>query len=210
MIGIYKVTSPSNKIYIGQSSNLEERKKQYSMYESNYKYQRRLFYSIRKYTFDLHIFEVIEECDLTELNNRERYWQEFYDSIGRNGLNCRLTKAEDKSGKVSQETRSRMSESKKGIKRRSPSAETRNKISKSNMGKKHSEETRVSMLGRISTAKEVIDITTNIVYSSAKEAALAININYKTLVGYLNGTAKVNKTSLRYKKIEDGIKVRNN
>ena len=28
MIGIYKITSPSGRIYIGQSTNIEKRKKQ--------------------------------------------------------------------------------------------------------------------------------------------------------------------------------------
>jgi len=33
MIGIYKITSPSNKVYIGQSINIEKRFKSYKRYD---------------------------------------------------------------------------------------------------------------------------------------------------------------------------------
>ena len=42
-------------------------------------------------------FEIIEQCILTQLNERERYWQDYYDVLGINGLNCKLTETKDKS-----------------------------------------------------------------------------------------------------------------
>jgi len=52
---------------------------------------------------------VVEECSIELLNDRERYWQEFYNCIGKNGLNCRLTKTTDKSGFFCDETKQKMS-----------------------------------------------------------------------------------------------------
>ena len=45
--GIYKITSPTNKVYIGQSIDVENRLKRYKYFVS--KKQTRLYYSILKY-----------------------------------------------------------------------------------------------------------------------------------------------------------------
>lgn len=37
-----------------------------------------------------HLFEVIEECSIEQLNERELYWGYFYEVLGENGLNLRL------------------------------------------------------------------------------------------------------------------------
>ena len=52
MIGIYKITSPTNKIYIGQSINIEKRFLNYN--SINCKKQIRLYNSFKKYGFDKH------------------------------------------------------------------------------------------------------------------------------------------------------------
>jgi hypothetical protein len=103
MIGIYKITNPKGKIYIGQSSNIYNRQKAYSRKEC--KNQVKLYYSILKYGFSEHIFEIIEQCTIEELNTRERYWQEYYNVLGDKGLNCKLTQAHDKLGKWSDEVK---------------------------------------------------------------------------------------------------------
>ena len=86
MIGIYKIISPSGKVYVGQSINIESRIKKYA--SCNCKLQVRLYSSIKKYGWENHIFEILEECSIEELNSRERYWQDQYECIGKNGLNC--------------------------------------------------------------------------------------------------------------------------
>ena len=111
MVGIYKITSPSGKVYIGQSVDLERRKCEY-LSPSNSKSQRKLHNSIVKYGFSTHIFEIVEECAIKELNTRERHWQDFYNVL-EEGLNCRLTTTLDRSGKVSKETDRKRSEKKK-------------------------------------------------------------------------------------------------
>lgn len=115
MIGIYKITSPSGRVYIGQSVNLKARYKDYFVYGSNIKYQVKLYRSFKKYGSERHKFEVIELCDESDLNNRERYWQDYYNSMI-DGLNCKLTTSDDKSGRLSEETIRKKSESTKGDK----------------------------------------------------------------------------------------------
>jgi len=73
------------------------------------------------------------------LNERERYWQDFYDVIGENGLNCRLTITTDKSGRFSEETKLKISKAGIG---RIHSEETKKKIALSNIGWNHSSETK--------------------------------------------------------------------
>ena len=101
MIGIYKITSPSGKIYIGQAIDIERRRREHS--KSACSRQTKLYNSIKKYGYSSHIFEVIEECIVENLNIRERYWQDYYDVLGPSGLNCRLTGTTDKSGKLSED-----------------------------------------------------------------------------------------------------------
>jgi len=109
MIGIYKITSPSGRIYIGQSVNIDNRISSYKNLKC--KNQTKLYRSLLKYTFENHTFEVIEECSVEILNERERHWQDFYNSGSKKGLNCKLTKTESKSGHYSEEARKRISAS---------------------------------------------------------------------------------------------------
>ena len=62
--GIYKIISPSGKIYIGESENIPNRIYYYKIVSC--KKQRRLYNSIKKYGWENHIFEIIEECDFVD------------------------------------------------------------------------------------------------------------------------------------------------
>jgi group I intron endonuclease len=144
VIGIYKVINPKNKIYIGQSIDIEYRFKQYSRLEC--KSQTKVYNSLKKYGFDSHKFELIEECSIEMLNERERYWQEYYDVLSENGLNCKLTETNDRSGVFSEETKRKISEKAKG---RKNSEESKRKNSESHkgeksawFGRKHTEESK--------------------------------------------------------------------
>lgn len=114
MIGIYKITSPSNRVYIGQSVDIKSRWESYKC--KNCKNQPKLYRSLNKYGVDKHKFEVIHSCEIEELNELERYYQEFYDCIGKNGLNCILTKSKLAPRVVSEETKRKVSEKMKGRK----------------------------------------------------------------------------------------------
>jgi hypothetical protein len=103
MIGIYKITSPTNKIYIGQSTNIENRKYYYTSIKCDK--QPKLYNSLLKYGWEQHIFEVIEECLEEQLNEREIYWGNYFKVLGENGLNLRLG---DANGLCSKETKQKI------------------------------------------------------------------------------------------------------
>jgi len=106
MIGIYKITSPTNRVYIGQSINIQKRFKQYKNLQ-NVSEQKALHNSFLKYGVDNHTFETLEECTIELLNERERYYQDFYDVINK-GLNCFLTNTNEKKRIFSKETKEKM------------------------------------------------------------------------------------------------------
>ena len=101
--GIYKVTSPTGKVYIGQSVDIEKRFADYRHYSSCHK-QKRLYNSLKAHGATSHCFEVLESCAVEALLERERHWQDNFDAIGERGLNCRLTAASDRAGKHSAES----------------------------------------------------------------------------------------------------------
>jgi group I intron endonuclease len=145
MIGIYKITSPSNNIYIGQSINLERRLARYKSNLNSSKGQIRLNRSFIKYGVENHLFEIVLECSIEELNTKERYYQELFDCV-ENGLNLRYTKTSDKSGKMSSESIAKMVYYKRNI-----TPEHREKLSEAGknkevmptmLGKNHSEESK--------------------------------------------------------------------
>lgn len=142
MIGIYKITSPTNRIYIGQSIDTEKRFKDYGRLKC--KGQSRLYNSLKKYGVKNHKFEVIEECAVEKLNERERYWQDYYDVISKKGLNCTLVKANGISGKRSYETTFKISMTKYGRPplEKKPKRENNSGSNNPFYGKKHSEETK--------------------------------------------------------------------
>ena len=76
IIGIYKITSPTNKIYIGQSSNIKIR--WFNYFNLGCKGQPQIYRSLKKYGVKNHKFEIIEECSLEQLNEKETYWKLFY------------------------------------------------------------------------------------------------------------------------------------
>jgi group I intron endonuclease len=110
--GIYKITSPSNLVYIGQSVNINRRFLKYKSNINNSTCQTKLNRSFLKYGIENHKFEIIEKCAISELNNKERYYQDFYNSIN-NGLNLTLTHCETKSGHLSEETKLKISKTRK-------------------------------------------------------------------------------------------------
>ena len=153
MKGIYKIISPSNKVYIGQSIDIERRFRHYKRLSC--KDQVKIYNSFLKYGVNAHIFEVLELCDTEDLNNRERYYQDLYDSVA-NGLNLLYVKSEHFNGGHSEESKKKISDSKKGKtftdehkykiglsnSRRVMSAETKEKHRLAGLGRKASPETK--------------------------------------------------------------------
>lgn len=84
-IGIYKFQNNiTNEVYIGQSVELEAR---YIRHKRDWLNGTTDFYqAIQQYGWDCFSYEVIEYCDISELNEREQYWIKYYDSYY-NGYN---------------------------------------------------------------------------------------------------------------------------
>lgn len=220
MIGIYKIVSPSKKIYIGQSINIKQR---FVKYKSMHcKAQPRLFASFFKYGVKNHVFEIVCECLEFELNDKERFYQDLFDSSGAKGLNCQLTKSGDRNGTHSQETRDKLRKSHTGKKRTKEhiansvkgrigyihSESTRLKISKSNTGYIHSEESKRKMSETkkgMKFSKEIVDERkkiildqqTGIFYFGILEASKIIGLSYWQLSDRLKGR-RFNNTGFIY------------
>jgi group I intron endonuclease len=75
MIGIYRIISPSSKIYIGQSINIEKRKSQYIGLNKSC-IGPKLYNSLIKYGWEAHIHEILEECSIEYLNEREIFYKQ--------------------------------------------------------------------------------------------------------------------------------------
>lgn len=76
--GIYKITNPKGRIYIGQSKNISKR---WNQYKYNYEYENHFIKnSIKKYGIELHKFEIVEICEENILSEKEIYWINFYKS----------------------------------------------------------------------------------------------------------------------------------
>lgn len=102
MAGIYKITNKlNNKAYVGQTKrNFEERWREYKYRtkEPDYTILRAMY----KYGIDNFDFEVLEECSVDSLNEREKYWIEELDTF-ENGYN--ETSGGDACHEISEEKR---------------------------------------------------------------------------------------------------------
>lgn len=206
-IGIYKITSPSGKVYIGQSIDLDKRFEKYK--KLHCKGQIRLYASFIKHGVENHLFEIIKKCSARNLNIIERFYQEKFNCIGSNGLNCRLTNSFDKSGELSKEMKEKLSANRKGMKFSKEhckniglsktgvimSDATKRKMSLAKKNKEFSLETKRKLSETQHLKRIVLDLSTGIFYDSITEAAFAYNINVHILTGWLSGKRK-NKSNL--------------
>lgn len=76
MITIYKITNPRGKVYIGQTINYTKRINHYRIL--NCKTQYKLYNSLKKYGFNNHVFEVIEQVSKCNSDEREQHWINHY------------------------------------------------------------------------------------------------------------------------------------
>lgn len=80
--GIYKITNIiNNHCYIGQSRDIKTRWKNHKIvaYDSNNnQYEYPLYRAFRKYGIESFQFEILEECNIDELNTQEQFWIQYY------------------------------------------------------------------------------------------------------------------------------------
>lgn len=92
--GIYKITNKiNNKIYIGQSVDIKRRWSDEKSRSNNNSLclVSALYSALHKYGVDNFTFEIIEECNETQLNEREAFWINKFNSIKPNGYNILKT-----------------------------------------------------------------------------------------------------------------------
>ena len=86
MIGIYKITNKqTGKSYIGQSNDINRRFKEHQTAGSKSRIP--VDIAIQKYGKENFLYEIIEECNIEQLDQQEIYWIQYFDSFN-NGYNC--------------------------------------------------------------------------------------------------------------------------
>ena len=133
IIGIYKITNPKGKVYIGQSVDIGRRFSRYKNLQEKDN-QPKIYNSLKKYGFENHMFKIIEECSSKQLNERETYWKQYYLDQFNGGwemiMFCNLY--DTGGGPLSEETKLKISNSTKG---KIVSETTKTKMSEFKKGK---------------------------------------------------------------------------
>jgi len=203
IIGIYKITNPKGKIYVGQSTDVENRFKYYKKLQC--KGQQKLYNSLKKYGPENHNFEKIEECSVELLNEREIYWGNFYNVI-KEGLNLKELgiggrwneemKIKFKEKRNTNEWKSFISSIHKNkiVDNSTREKQKNNRLNipqtletqeKRGIFNKHSEEHINKFIQ--SKSKSIICVNTNQEFNSIKEAEQILNIDHSSIIKVLKG-----------------------
>ena len=211
MIGIYRLTcDKTGKSYIGQSKDIRRRMWEHKS-PNNMRYSE-LKKDILRYGFDSFKQEVLEECPIDRLDEREKFYiakykPEYNVSTGGKGSEgCHMSEANKELlreyGK--RQWAAKSDEEKQRIIQgnlRGPSIghqvsqETRAKLRAANLGKKQSAEIIAKRASKISTAmignhngnKRVRAVELNKEFGSVKEAASFVGVNPGQVTAALKG-----------------------
>ena len=146
MIGIYRIVNQlDGKCYIGQSDCMEKRFKNHKVAWRKNKSTSPLYYAVQKDGIENFSFEVLEECDVDELDEREAFYICKFNSTNpqfgynrRNGGGCADSETRTK-------RKERLSASKTGKQIAPPSKETLERRSATLKGMPKSDEWRGKM-----------------------------------------------------------------
>lgn len=213
--GIYKITSPSGKVYIGQSWNYIKRKYKYKLNKEPR--QRHIFNSIEKYGYEAHIFELIHELPLDStqeiMDNYEILYHDLYKDCGVKMLNI---KEPGRGGKNSEETKKRMKENNWNAKHKGElSPSWGKKHTPQHIAASHPKGEKSAMFGRKGVLhprfgipqpesfkevcrKKVVDTRNNEIFDSIEIAALAFKIDSTTLCKILKRKYKGSPNRLSF------------
>lgn len=214
MIGIYKITNKINgKCYIGQSVDIKRRFYDHSC--KSHEHNRHLYNAMGKYGKENFEFEILEECPIELLNEREIYYIEtlkpeynFCSGGGAGRTHSEETKTllrekgKEQWERMTEEER--QTQIKNNLKRppigHPVSEETREKLRQANIGKKQSAETvskRTTALKNLpqehwdktgrSHFKQVYCVETDTVYESVKACGEALGIPTANISKVLKG-----------------------
>lgn len=130
--GIYKITSPSGRVYVGQSIDIEKRFRAYRSLTFNNK-QTLIARSLKKHGHENHSFEIIAECLPEKLNDLEIFYIAQFNSFNsETGLN--LKSGGRSGGMCSEEVKKKL--------RKPKSKEAKEKYRRAALGRTYGEETK--------------------------------------------------------------------
>lgn len=221
MVGIYKITNLINmKFYIGLSNDIERRFMEHKTPRNIIGKTTTLTKAFRKYGLENFRFEILEECKIEELAEREVYYiaklkpQYNMNEGGKGNPGHKLSK--ELKAKLSQKAKeqwnAKSEDDKKFIKKvcltgrklgYMMSEETKEKLRKANLGKTQSIETKIkrsesnkqSLKGNKNGNKRVVcidKVTLEVVkeFESLKQASEFYGIHPSCITGVLKGRRK--------------------
>ena len=170
---IYKIVSPTKRVYVGKTKNFERRVKDYRTNLG--KGQPALYNSFKKHGFENHQIIIEEYFPESELNEMEIYYIKLFDSI-KNGLNVHIGGKGDFGWSIGANREKYMKMLRDRVGDKNP-----------NYGNhyKHTEESIMKMkelakgkgaLGKNSRAKKYLEVETGIVYPCMKSIALKYGV----------------------------------
>lgn len=225
MIGIYKITSPVGKIYIGKARNIKKRWWCYKRLQKN-SIGRKLYNSLKKYGPDQHSYEVIEifgnDVSALDISLRETFHWKFFFEHGFKMLNSvppAVNPIIKTQKPITQETKDKIRAKLIG---RKHSEERRRNIEEGvrinnpnglvawNKGKTNyiSEETRNKI--KVARARQVFSLESRIKKGKAISLSKGYKISYNGQVLSLKRICDLEKTpykpaQFRYKNIDNNI-----
>lgn len=134
---VYMITSPTGRLYVGSTINIEQRWNNYILYEC--KDQPKIYNSLKKHGYENHVFEIVWKGNVFDMYKYETLIGWGFNVLEPENLNCRLPKLGDIYSVMSSETKTKIGKAHKG---KIVSEETKNKLKIANLGKKLSKETK--------------------------------------------------------------------
>lgn len=196
-IGIYKITSPNKKIYIGQSWDIERRWNDYKNLRENC-IGRKLYNSLKFHNPINFKFEIIHELpfDVTQniLDLYETFYWEQYKSLKFILLNIR--DCDGSKGKHSEETKLKMSKASKGI----PKSESHKQslsISKLNKPTRYWKNKKFSQNHKEKLSKPKKGNTNSLRGKLRPEISEKYKQNFKVIIDNIESEYFLSKTDLR-------------
>lgn len=217
MTGIYQITNKINgNSYVGQSVNIERR---FMEHRTPHGSMNSIKLAIRKYGVANFTFSVIEQCEVEELNDKERYWiaklkPKYNRTSGGEGCKDHAITPEARevlSEKNKQYWQSLPQEKKAEICKRlvgpgkghAVSEETKEKLRAANIGKKMPDDVKAKRAATIlakkqngwvkdgsGTFKKVICLDSGETFESVKAAAKNFGIGASSVTAVLKGRQK--------------------
>jgi group I intron endonuclease len=196
MIGIYKITNPQGKSYIGQSKNIDKRIKSHKY--GDCKKNRKFYQSVLEYGWENHYTEILCECDINDLNKFEEHFILLHNSVI-NGLNL---SSGGKSPKYSDDSKFLMSLQRKGVKPTIEALEKRKIGRDKNLDKflnaMRTTERKKQVSQQKSKTVQIIDGEKVSIFNSCIQASLHFKIDKASIARFARGERKHKHLKFEY------------